>query len=307
MFEEEYQSLLTSNNPLLADVCANLYSHKGKRLRPILTLLCAQMCNECNERTITAATALELIHAASLLHDDVVDMSDKRRGNPSVNAQWNNKIAILAGDYLLTKAMQAIAALRNQKIINVILNMAQTLASGEVSELHYNSSMWITEKQYLSVIRQKTATLFAACAETGALSVGATLRQQTALKTYGENLGICFQMKDDELDYSDIEEIGKPRMNDIRDGKATLPLLVALKRAPRAEAEEIKSLCEQPFTNRTEQEVKSFVLRYEGLRYARQKMEEYRAKAIDALGIFSDSVTKDALLDLLNYSINRLY
>ena len=307
LYEEKYKALLSTDNSLLAEIFAHISANRGKQLRPMLAMLCAELCYGCNNKTISSAAALEVIHTASLIHDDVVDMSAQRRGRESVNYKWSNKIAVLAGDFLLTRAIREIIGLRNQEITNIILSMAGSLAVGEIEELHHNSSMWISEKQYLEVIRHKTAMLFAACAECGAVSAGASAKQQSALRSYGENLGLCFQMKDDELDFSDSEEIGKPRMSDVRDGKATLPLIVSLERAPRFESDEIKRLSEQPFTADTEQEIKSCVLRYDGLRYARQRMEEYRGKALEALSAFRESTCKDSLISLLNYSINRLY
>lgn len=312
-FEEAFAAVLRTDNELLSQALTYIQRKRGKQLRPMLVLLSAQLCHGITSKTIQTAVALELLHTATLIHDDVVDDSNMRRGVPSVNAQWNNKVAVLVGDFLLSKVIEIIADLRNTKILNVITDIGRSLSSGELLQLHSNQSMWIGEDCYFEVIRQKTADLFAACTLAGAISSGASQRQETAMRDFGRLMGICFQMKDDCLDYSDNEEIGKPTMHDIRDGKVTLPLIVSLQRAPKEEADRIKNLCEdlQQLTNQreafeVEQEIKSFVLRYDGLKHTRTKMEDYRAEARGVLDIFHDSSTKQAMLELLNYSINRI-
>ena len=209
--------------------------------------------------------------------------------------------------------MQILTDLRSTTILNVVSQMGADLTSGELLQLHSGESMWISEKQYNQIIEQKTACLFAACSEAGAASTGATARQLTAMRHFGIHLGMCFQLKDDVLDYSDIEDIGKPTMNDIRDGKATLPLLISLQRADKAEATHIRELAEA-LANKSphidifeaEQDIKSFVLRYDGIRYAHQQMEKHRKKAIAALDIFPDNKYKEGLIALLNYAITRV-
>jgi octaprenyl-diphosphate synthase len=253
------------------------------------------------------------MHTASLIHDDVVDDSPMRRGSEAVHTVWTNKIAILVGDYLLTRVMHILAELRNVTILHIVSDMGAALTAGELLQLHSGESMWISEEQYNKVIEQKTACLFAACSEAGAASTGATPRQMAAIKQFGLHLGMCFQLKDDVLDFSDTEDIGKPTMNDIRDGKATLPLLISLKRAQAEEAAHIREIAEalanksahiDPFE--AEQEIKSFILRYDGIRYAHQEMEKHRKKAIAALSIFADNKYKESLITLLNYAINRI-
>jgi octaprenyl-diphosphate synthase len=304
---------LQTDNRFLAEVLDYIHSKRGKQLRPIMVLLSAALCRGVTDKTLQTAVALELMHTASLIHDDVVDNSPMRRGSESVHAQWTNKIAVLVGDYILTRVIHILAELRNTTILNIVSNMGAALTSGELLQLHSGQSMWISEEQYNKVIEQKTACLFAACSEAGAASTGATMRQMTAMKQFGLHLGMCFQLKDDVLDYSDIEDIGKPTMNDIRDGKATLPLLISLQRAPKEEAEHIREIAEalalksphiDPFE--VEQEIKSFVLRYEGIRYAHQEMEKHRKKALAALSIFPDNKYKECLVALLGYAISRV-
>jgi octaprenyl-diphosphate synthase len=312
LYEEAFAQSLQTDNRFLAEVLDYIHSKRGKQLRPIMVLLSAALCRGVTDKTLQTAVALELMHTASLIHDDVVDNSPMRRGSESVHAQWTNKIAVLVGDYILTRVIHILAELRNTTILNIVSNMGAALTSGELLQLHSGQSMWISEEQYNKVIEQKTACLFAACSEAGAASTGATMRQMTAMKQFGLHLGMCFQLKDDVLDYSDIEDIGKPTMNDIRDGKATLPLLISLQRAPKEEAEHIREIAEalalksphiDPFE--VEQEIKSFVLRYEGIRYAHQEMEKHRKKALAALSIFPDNKYKECLVALLGYAISR--
>lgn len=312
-YEKAFNETLCTDNELLSEALSYIKQQRGKQLRPLLVLLSAQLCHGVTDKTIKTAVALELLHTATLIHDDVVDDSDKRRGVPSVNAKWSNKVAVLVGDFLLSKVISIVADIRNTKILNVITEMGRSLSSGELLQLHNNKSMWISEKCYFDVIRQKTADLFAACTQAGAVSTGATQREETTMRDFGRMLGICFQLKDDCLDYSDNEEIGKPTMHDIRDGKVTLPLIISLQRAPKEEASRIKNICEdlqhisdQREAFAIEQEIKSFVLRYDGLKHVRTKMEDYRAEARGLLDIFHDSSSKQSLLELLNYTINRI-
>ena len=312
-FEDEFASTLHSDNHLLNEALDYIHSKRGKQLRPILVLLSAAICKGITDKSIKSAVSLELMHTASLVHDDVVDNSPTRRGDKALQEQWSNKIAILVGDYMLSKAIGLLSSVRNNTILTIISEMTAALTSGEILQLHNGQSMWISEEQYLQIIKQKTACLFSACSEAGAASSGATARQQTAMRQFGLYLGLCFQLKDDIFDFSDIEDLGKPTMNDIRDGKATLPIIKSLQRATKEEAEHIKELAEG-LANKlphidifeAEQEIRSFVLRYDGIRYAYQLMEKYRKKAIEALSAFPHNKYKESLLALLDYAINRM-
>ena len=325
LYGQLYEATLRSENPLLNEVLTHTALHRGKQLRPLLTLLAAKICNPVTEKTLQAAVALELLHTATLMHDDVVDNSPVRRGAPSVQAQWTNKVAVLVGDYLLAKVIGITADIHHGKILSIIAHLGQMLSSGELLQLHAGGTMWITEEQYFKIIDQKTAQLFQACMEAGAESAGCTQRQRTALREFGRLFGLCFQIKDDIFDYSDSEEIGKPTMNDIRDGKVTLPLIVSLQRAPQQEADRVRMLAEALVNHdekvnaaKVEEEIKSFVMRYQGIQYAQHKMEQLRAQAVEWLAIFRDPIypqevamahpsPKQSLIQLLNYAINRLY
>lgn len=307
LFERFQHDCLQSDNPLQQEVLHYIAQRSGKQLRPLLVLLAAKLCNPVTDKTYRTAVALEMLHNASLVHDDVVDSSDLRRGAPAVHVRWNNKVAVLAGDYMLAKVIGLVAEVRNTQILDIISSLGRSLSSGELAQLHVGSSMWIDEAQYNRVIDQKTARLFQACAEAGAESAGCTQRQRTALREYGRLLGLCFQIKDDIFDYSDLEELGKPTMSDLRDGKVTLPLIIALQRAPEAEAEAVRRMGEHLDDDpRSLEQIKSFVLRFHGDEYAVQQMLAYKKQATEALAVFRDSPVREALIRLLDYAINRV-
>jgi len=314
-YEKVLHETLRADDKVQQHVLDYILSQRGKQLRPLVVLLCAQICNPITDKSLRSAVALDLLHNASLVHDDVVDNSDMRRGQPAVHSQWTNKVAVLMGDYMLAKVIGLVAEVRNIRILEIVSSLGQSLSSGEVLQLHYGASMWIDEAQYMKIIDQKTAQLFQACAEAGAESAGCTQRQRTALREYGRLLGLCFQIKDDIFDYSDLEEIGKPTMSDLRDGKVTLPLIEALRRAPQDEAAAIKAKGEwlvakeereQKEEAKVLEEVKSFVMRFKGDEYAVQRMLDYKKQATEALNVFRDNAEKRSLLGLLDYAINRV-
>ena len=311
-YERLMHESMEADERLQRAVLKYIAARSGKQLRPLVVLLSAKICNPVTDKTLRAAVALEMLHNASLVHDDVVDNSDTRRGQPAVHTQWTNKVAILTGDYMLAKVIGLVAEVRNIRILEIVSRLGKSLSSGEMLQLHVGQSMWIDEEQYMKVIDQKTAQLFQACAEAGAESAGCTPKQRTALSEYGRLLGLCFQIKDDIFDYSDLEELGKPTMSDLKDGKVTLPLIEALRRAPKEEAERIKNLTptlsegEGEEQKRAQEEVKSFVLRFKGDEYAVQKMLAYKKQATEALSVFRDSEEKRSLIALLDFAINRV-
>ena len=313
-YERMIESALRADNKLQQEVLRYIGSRRGKQLRPLLVLLSAKLCNPVTDKTLRSAVALELLHTASLIHDDVVDSSDTRRGIAAVHTKWTNKVAVLIGDYMLAKVIGLVAEVRNIRILEIVSQLGKSLSSGEMVQLHVGQSMWIDEERYFQVIEQKTAQLFQACAEAGAESTGCTPRQRAALREYGRLLGLCFQIKDDIFDYSDLEEIGKPTMSDLRDGKVTLPLIEALRRAPQKEAERIRELGEGisglvvsgDDETRMLEEIKSFVMRFKGEEYAVQRMLAYKKQATESLNVFRDSEEKKSLIGLLDYAINRV-
>ena len=222
-FKKLFESTLSSSNLLLNSVIAHIRQKNGKMMRPILVLLAAKLFGKVCPATLHAAVALELLHNASLVHDDVVDESTERRGQLSVNAIFNNKVAVLAGDYLLATALVQVGITRNHDIIDIVSCLGQDLADGELLQLSNVSNLHFSEEVYFDVIRKKTAVLFAACTKAGALSVGASDEKAESARLFGEYIGLCFQIKDDIFDYSESKEIGKPTGNDMVEGKLTLP------------------------------------------------------------------------------------
>ena len=303
LLEEEVQR----PTGVLRDVLAYILSTKGKQLRMQLVLLAACICHGVTDKTRQTALAFEFLHTASLIHDDVVDESPLRRGKESVHRHWSNKVAVLTGDYMLSRVIEIVADLRNVRIWQIIARLGKELADGELKQLHTNRSMWISEEDYYHIIGGKTASLFSACMEAGAESSAGSPKQVRSLRLFGWNLGMCFQLKDDVLDYSDSEQLDKPTMNDLRSGNATLPLLISLARAPKEEADTIRLLAEQPLDRVGEETIRNFIMRYEGIQYAFRRMAYYKEHALEALNsTFHDSPVRRSLTALLDYAIHRV-
>lgn len=230
-FVRLFDESLSHTDGLLSETLQHIRKRGGKRMRPILTLLMAKNLGKINLTTQYAAVGLELLHTASLVHDDVVDESGERRGQPSVNASFNNKVAVLVGDYILSTALYYVSQTENTKIITSLAQLGQTLSSGELLQMNNFKDEGISEEVYYQVINKKTASLFATCAQNGALSVGASLEEVKAAFDFGLAIGMIFQIRDDIFDYFDSKEIGKPTGNDMAEGKLTLPVIYALKNA----------------------------------------------------------------------------
>ena len=306
LYDRLYESTLRSENALLNEVLMHTAHHRGKQLRPLLTLLAAKICNPVTEKTLQAAVALELLHTATLMHDDVVDNSPTRRGGPSVPALWTNKVAVLVGDYLLAKVIGITADIHNGRILAIIAHLGQMLSSGELLQLHAGGTMWITEEQYFKIIDQKTAQLFQACMEAGAESAGCTQRQRTALREFGRLFGLCFQIKDDIFDYFKDDAIGKPTGNDLREGKVTLPLIYALSHTESPRHEEMRRLADSDsLTTEQIETLIDFAKAEGGIEYAYATMERLRAEARSILEPYPDNEAKRAFLSLFDYIIKR--
>jgi octaprenyl-diphosphate synthase len=279
---------------------------KGKRIRPLILLLSAKLCGEITRKSLEYAVILELLHIATLIHDDVVDNTMERRGQPSIMAMYGNRTAVLLGDYILSRAIVHGVGTENLTILNILSALSQNLAEGELSQLVSSSEIIIDEKRYFEVIRKKTAMLLASCSEMGALSAGATAKETEILRSIGENLGICFQLKDDVFDYFEQGELGKPTGNDIREGKITLPLIHALKTASKEQSEQMMSLIrQQDFSPDNIKCLIDFAKEQQGIEYAYTQMQEIKEKTIDLLNYFPDSETKTALIRLIDYIIER--
>lgn len=305
-FKVLFDTPLSDSNALLDSVITHIRKRNGKMMRPILTLLMAKLFGEINYSALHAALSLELLHTASLVHDDVVDESDKRRGQSSVNAIYNNKVSVLVGDYMLATSLKHSAMTGSIRIVDLVARLGQNLAEGEIIQLTNINASEFSEEVYYDVIRKKTAALFTASAEAGAVAVNSSDEMVQNARLFGEMIGIAFQIKDDIFDYYSSGEIGKPTGNDMSEGKLTLPALHVLNTLGDEKmcqlAFRIKSL------DATDAEISLFidyVKKNGGIEYARQVMVDYRNKALDLLPSTADTTIKDALTAYIDYVIER--
>ena len=307
-FIQLFQQSLTCGDRLLADMLQHIRQRGGKRMRPILTLLIAKNYGHVASTTQNAAIGLELLHTASLVHDDVVDESEERRGQASVNASYNNKAAVLIGDFLLSTALLHVSYTGNQRIVQNLSQLGRTLANGELLQLWNIGNKEISEEVYYDVIRQKTAALFESCAAIGALSVGASDEEVEKASLFGRNLGIMFQIRDDIFDYYDSKEIGKPTGNDMAEGKLTLPVIYALNNNPQYESMmTLAKKVKEGTINADEIAVLvEFTKRSGGIEYAEKRMEDYHLEALKYLEeSVSDESIRTSLKAYLDYVIQR--
>ena len=308
-FEAQYADALKSDNPLLNQVVEHVLSRKGKQIRPILVLLSAELAGGITPETLASAVSLELLHTATLFHDDVVDETFERRGAKSVNAIWNNKVAVLVGDSFLSKALNEIAKTRSFEIMTVIARLGEKLAGGELLQINAVYQNQINEDLYFDIIKQKTAVLFSACCKAGALSVpNASAEMIEKITKFGELLGICFQLKDDIFDYSpkNKSEIGKPTGNDIREGKITLPLIYAINNAPTEEKENLLQIIKNSnFTEQNVQQLYNFAIENGGIDYANTQMQELKSTANSLFADLPDTAAKKALMACCEYVVER--
>ena len=305
-FKELFDSSLSSSNTLLDSVVSHIRRRSGKMMRPILVLLTARLYGAVSPATLHAAVSLELLHNASLVHDDVVDESTQRRGQLSVNAIFNNKVSVLTGDYLLATSLVHAERTDSLQIIRLVSSLGQDLADGELLQLSNVSNHSFSEKVYFDVIRKKTAALFAACTEAAAYSVGVSAEKVEFARLLGEYIGICFQIKDDIFDYFDSKEIGKPTGNDMLEGKLTLPALYVLNNFCNDWAQEIAFKVKDGVA--TVDEIAcliAFVKENGGIEYAMQTIQDYKRKALDLIKSLPDSNVCDALRAYLDYVVDR--
>lgn len=308
VFENLFAEQLTTENKLLLKVYEYVRETSGKQLRPILTILSAKVCGGVTDNTIQCAKAVELLHTASLIHDDIVDDTLERRGNPSINARWSNKIAVFAGDYMFSKSLSCATETNNIAVLKSISDIGNQLTDGELLQLVKTQLSLTTEENYYTIVRKKTAQLFASCCEVGALSANATEIQLRCLSNFGMFLGISFQIKDDIFDYFENIKIGKPTGNDIRDGKVTLPLIYALQHASNEESKEIASWIDnRDYSSDNIQTITRFAHDMGGVNYAIEQMELYKNKAIDELNGFEDSEMKQSLILCAEYAASRKF
>jgi octaprenyl-diphosphate synthase len=305
-FESYFNKTIKSDIPLLKIILNYILRRKGKQMRPLLVFLTARLNGEIAEPTYVAAACIELLHTASLVHDDVVDDAAERRGSLSVNALWNSKIAVLLGDYLLSAGMHLCVEKSRYEMLEIISEAVKSMAEGELLQLQKSRKLNIKEEDYYKIIISKTAALIAACTATGARSVTEDPDTIQLMKDFGENIGIAFQIRDDLLDYESNGLTGKIVGNDIKERKITLPLIHSLELASSSKKSEILSIVKSKKKTKAEiNDVITFVSSTGGLDYAETKMNQYRDKALAILDSYPASDVRESLQQFVNYTTSR--
>ncbi len=305
-FKEDFTSSLNSTTLLLQDALDKIMLSTGKHIRPLLVLLTAKACGKITANTINSAVLLELLHTATLIHDDVIDETKERRGVPSLNAFFDNRVSVLVGDYVLSSALIRSIQTGDIRIMRIVSEVGRSLSEGELRQIEVVEGTILNEESYMQIIKKKTAMLISACAEVGAISVNAPDDIIENCRLFGEYLGYCFQIKDDIFDYYSDINIGKPTGNDIIEGKVTLPLLYALNTNGGGNAAYYRQIVEnKDFTPEHIRELISFAKNKGGIEYSIAKMKEYRYKAVDILNKLPDSDARASLLLLADYIIKR--
>ncbi|MEM1327514.1 MAG: polyprenyl synthetase family protein [Bacteroidota bacterium] len=304
-FEQYFRDAMKSKVSLLDRVMHYIVKRKGKQVRPMFVFLCAKACGDIQEPTYVGASMIEILHTASLVHDDIVDDAHKRRGFFSVNALWKNKIAVLVGDYLFSQGL--LIALRNKEfqLLEIMSEAVEAMSEGELLQIEKARRLDIKEPIYYEVIRGKTASLIASSCAAGAASVRADKETVQLMRLFGEKIGMAFQIRDDLLDYGD-EDIGKPRGIDIKEKKMTLPLIYALNHATKSERRHIINLIKRHNENpKKVGEVIDFVWKSGGIQYTEKRMNEFRSEAFELLHKLPLSPARESLEDLVNFVVER--
>lgn len=303
LFKNEFQSYLKSGIFVIDQINRYIIRGRGKHFRPTLTFLSARLVGETSDLTVKSALIVELLHTATLVHDDIVDESDKRRGLPAVKKLWGNKIAVLYGDYLLAHSLTAMLELRDLRVFDILSVTSRRLAKGELVQAAKAKQLDINEEVYLEMIGNKTAALISAAAELGALTAGGDEAQCEALNLYGENLGMAFQIRDDILDFIGREGIlGKPVGSDLKEGKITLPLIHSLENSQDGIRKEmLRAIRRRKYPKK----VIEFVRNSDGSDYAQRKAEGYAQKAADCLNSFKDCQERELLLQMTEFAVRR--
>ena len=304
-FEVRFHYSMRSKVPMLDKITHYIIKRKGKQLRPIFIFLTAKMLGNINDKTYDSAILVELLHTASLIHDDIVDDANERRGFFSTNALWKNKIAVLVGDYMLSKLLLLSLEKDNQELLRVIAKTVKEMSEGELLQIEKARKLDINEKIYFDIIRQKTGSLISTCCELGALSVN-RIDEHKNMSAFGELIGIAFQLKDDIFDYGKPDEIGKPTGLDIREQKMTLPLIYVLNNSPKKIKRELINIIKNH--NENPDKVKNainLVIQYGGIEYTYSKMIEYKEKALNLIKDLPNSEAKESIIELLEYTTTR--
>ncbi len=304
-FEGYFRDAMKSDVSLLDKVTHYIVKRKGKQMRPMFVFLTAKMLGQVNQTTFDAATLVELLHTATIVHDDVVDDASERRGFFSVNALWKNKIAVLVGDYMLSRILLISIEKNNTDLLGVISRAVREMSEGELLQIDKARKLDITEAIYFDVIKKKTASLISSCCEAGAISVGDSENRER-MKVFGEYVGMAFQIKDDIFDYGSSDKIGKPTGNDIRENKMTLPIIYALNHTSDADRRRLMDILKNHNNNSKKiLEAINIVVQAGGILYAEKIMLEFASKAIDLIAEFPNSASKNALEELVNFTMKR--
>ena len=305
-FDRTFNDLMRSDVKLVDQIAKYIVKHKGKQFRPALLIVSARSVGEPNNSTYITASVVELLHTATLVHDDVVDDSELRRGFPTIHKIWKNKIAILMGDYLLAKSLIAATEAESLQIMNTVATVAKRLIKGEMLEIQKSRKLDVTESDYFKIIADKTGSLIAACCELGALTVNSEEKQQQALRKYGENLGLAFQIKDDLLDYESKKTIlGKPVIADVKDKKLTLPLIYSFNGSSDKEKHKVLKIIKNGARKKEISYILDFVNEHNGLDKAQEKAISLRDEAKEALKIISPSQARSSLEALADFVVDR--
>ena len=307
IFEKKFAEAVKGSNPLLDRIMRFIIRRKGKQMRPMFVFLSARLAGGIGDATYRAASLIELLHTATLVHDDVVDNSMIRRNFFSINALWKNKIAVLVGDYLLSKGLLLSLQNNDYQILQITSRAVKEMSEGELLQMEKARKLDIKEAVYFEIIRAKTASLLSAACSAGAYSATNDAEKAEYFRQFGENIGIAFQIMDDLFDYG-AEQVGKPTGIDIKEKKMTLPLIYTLQNADNQTKKKIIYIVKNQNTDRQKvQEVIGYVQASGGIEYARQKMKEYQYKALSMLDLYPESDTRNAMKELVNYVIERKY
>ena len=306
MLNERIVGALSTSNKLMNEVVETYLKTKGKQIRPILVMLSAKMFGTIDENVISAAAAVEMLHNASLIHDDVIDETKERRNNPTINCIWDNHIAVLVGDYFVSAALQQAISTQDPRIIAALSQLGAILSLGEIDQIYNAQSHVLSEEAYFNVIKAKTASLFVACVAMGGYAVKASDDEIEKLKQFTNLLGLCFQIRDDVFDYFEDKKVGKPTGNDLREGKITLPLLHVLLNESLPLHDEMLALSHKD--NLTTEEIATLINYAKnngGIEYAYEKMTELRNQAVEIIKQLPDNEAREAFIAILDYIIAR--
>lgn len=305
-FDNVFRQSMRSKIPLVDTIARYLIRQKGKKIRPLLVLLSADICGGINESTYRGAALVEILHTATLIHDDVIDDADTRRGLASINAVWKNKVAVLMGDYLYAKGLLLSLDHHDVRFLQITSNAVRRMSEGEIFQIAKSRALDIDEKTYLRIIGDKTASLFSTCCEIGAASAAEQTAVQETMRTFGEYIGMAFQIRDDVLDYIGRKSItGKPKGLDLSEKKLTLPLIHSLANAPQRDARQILRIVKNGANRKELNTIVEFSLHYGGIDYAAGKAAHYSDLARQTLTSFPDSRSKTALLDVIDFVARR--